>query len=173
MTHLALVEGLSLNLPLLLQTVDNVLVAPTNLVGQTLRSRGVRYWYHAKETRYATYLHRAVLATRLQPQHPESLRDNHTLLPVVGRRNALKQLEALKSCRAASSLVGDHTADGPVENLGRCAVVEGAGLFRVDDVAFVKEVVVPQLYKCTESDLPHIHCKRVKAPCCGRSCRKC
>ena len=120
-----------------------------------------------------TYLHGAVLATRLQPQHPESLRDNHTLLPVVGRRNALKQLEALKSCRAASSLVGDHTADGPVENLGRCAVVEGAGLFRVDDVAFVKEVVVPQLYKCTESDLPHIHCKRVNAPCCGRSCRKC
>ena len=34
--YLALMEGLGLNLPLLLQTVDNVLVAPTNLVGQTL-----------------------------------------------------------------------------------------------------------------------------------------
>ncbi len=41
--------------------------------------------------------------------------------------------------------MGDHTADGPVEDLGRCAVVEGTGLFGVDDVAFVKEVVVTQL----------------------------
>ena len=147
MAHLALVEGLGLDLPLLLQTVDNVLVAPTNLVGQTLISRGVRYWYHAKETRYATYLHRAVLATRLQPQHPESLRDNHTLLPVVGRRNTLKQLEAFKSSRAAGSLVRNHAADGPVENLRGGAMMEGAGRFRVDDVAFVQAVVVPQLYE--------------------------
>ena len=145
LSHLALVEGLGLDLPLLLQAVDNVLVAPANLVGQTLRSRRVRYWYHAKETRDATYLHRAVLATRLQPQHPESLRDNHTLLPVVGRRDTLKQLEALKSCRPAGSLVGDHAADGPVENLGGGAMVEGTGLFGIDDVTFVEEVVVPQL----------------------------
>lgn len=34
-------EGLSLNLPLLLQTVNNVLVAPANLVGQTLQSKPV------------------------------------------------------------------------------------------------------------------------------------
>ena len=36
-THLALVEGLGLDLPLLLQTINNVLVAPANLVGQTLQ----------------------------------------------------------------------------------------------------------------------------------------
>ena len=132
-----------------------------------------------KETRYATYLHRAVLATRLQPQHPESLRDNHTLLPVVGRRNALKQLEALKSCRAASSLVGDHTADGPVENLGRCAVVEGAGLFGVDDMTLVEEVVVPQLENDTQKrdwSETQIACSLDSsgyAPCCGRSCPRC
>ena len=41
--------------------------------------------------------------------------------------------------------MGDHTANGPVENLGGCAVVEGAGFFGVDNVAFVEEVVVPQL----------------------------
>ena len=132
---------------------NNILVLPAELVAETADS--------------------AVLAAGLEPQHPEGLRDDHALLAIVRRGHALEELETLKSCRAASSLVGDHTADGPVENLGRCAVVEGAGLFRVDDVAFVKEVVVPQLYKCTESDLPHIHCKRVNAPCCGRSCRKC
>ena len=93
----------------------------------------------------ATYLDRAVLPARLQPQYPESLRDDHALLAIVGRGDALKELEALKSSRAAGSLVRDHAADGPVENLGRCAVVEGARLFRVDNVAFVEEVVVPQL----------------------------
>ena len=36
MAHLALMEGLGLDLPLLLQTVDDVLVSPTNLVGETL-----------------------------------------------------------------------------------------------------------------------------------------
>lgn len=35
-THLALMEGLSLNLPLLLQTVHNILVAPANLVREAL-----------------------------------------------------------------------------------------------------------------------------------------
>ena len=98
-----------------------------------------------KDTKSATYLDRAVLPARLQPQYPESLRDDHALLAIVGGRNALKQLEALKSSRAAGSLVGDHAADGPVENLGRCAVVEGAGFFGVDNVAFVEEVVVAQL----------------------------
>ena len=115
----------------------------------------------------------AVLAAGLQSQDPQGLGNNHPLLPVVGRGNTLKQLEAFQSSCSASSLVGDHASDGAVENLGGGAGVEGAGLFRVDDVAFVKEVVVPQLYKCTESDLPHIHCKRVNAPGCGRSCRKC
>ena len=111
MAHLALVEGLGLDLPLLLQTVDNVLVAPTNLVGQTLISRGVRYWYHAKETRYATYLHRAVLATRLQPEYPQCSGDNHSLLPVIRRWDSLKQLQSVQCSSTARSLVGDHPAN--------------------------------------------------------------
>ena len=86
---------------------------------------------------------------------------------------ALKQLEALKSSRTAGSLVGDHAADGPVENLGGGAVVEGAGLFRVDDVAFVEEVVVPQLHECAESRIHRVQCERYYAPCCGRNCRRC
>ena len=41
--------------------------------------------------------------------------------------------------------MGDHATDGPVEDLGRSAVVEGARLFGVHNVALVEEVVVPQL----------------------------
>ena len=41
--------------------------------------------------------------------------------------------------------MGNHTPDCPVEDLGRCAVVEGSGFFGVDDVAFVKEVMVAKL----------------------------
>lgn len=37
--HLALMKGLSLNLPLLLQTVNYILVSPTNLMRQTLDFR--------------------------------------------------------------------------------------------------------------------------------------
>ena len=92
-----------------------------------------------------TYLHGAVLATRLQSEDTQSLRDNHPLLLIVRRGNTLKELETLQSSSTASSLVGDHTANGPVENLGGCAVVEGAGFFGVDNVAFVEEVVVAQL----------------------------
>ena len=95
-----------------------------------------------------SHLDSAVLATRLQSEDTQSLRDNHPLLLIVRRGNTLKELETLQSSSTASSLVGDHTANGPVENLGRSAVVEGAGLFRVDNVAFVQEVVVPQLHMC-------------------------
>ena len=36
-TNLALVEGLSLDLPLFLQTINNILVTPANLVRETLK----------------------------------------------------------------------------------------------------------------------------------------
>jgi hypothetical protein len=91
------------------------------------------------------YLDCAVLAARLQAENAESFWDNHALLAVVGRRDTLEDLETLKSSSATGSLVGSHAADGTVEDLGRSAVMEGAGLFRVDDMAFVEEVVVAQL----------------------------
>lgn len=91
------------------------------------------------------YLDSAVFAARLQSQNTEGLWHNHALRPVVGRGDTLEELETFKSSRATGSLVGDHTADGPVENLGGCAVVEGAGLFGVDDVTFMEEIVVPEL----------------------------
>ena len=84
-----------------------------------------------------TYLDRAVLATRLQPQYPESLRDNHALLLIVGRRDTLEQLEALKSSRTAGCLVGNHATDRSVKDLGRGTVVEGSGLFGIHNVTLV------------------------------------
>lgn len=138
-------EGLGLDLSLLLQTVNNILVAPTNLVGETLQESYSKGHYFQELVQ--TYLHGAVFASRLEAQYPEGLRDDHALLAVVRGRNALEKLEAFQSCRAASSLVGDHAADGPVEDLGGCTMVEGAGLFGVDDVALVQEVVVPQLQR--------------------------
>ena len=93
-----------------------------------------------------TYLDCAVLAARLQSQDPQGLGNNHPLLAVVGGRDPLEELEALKSCRPACSLVGNHTADGPVKNLGRCAMMKGARLLGVHNVTLVKEVVVAQLY---------------------------
>lgn len=118
-------EGLRLDLALLLQPVNDILVAPANLVRQAL--------------------HGAVLATGLEPEHPESVRNNHLLLAVVGRGDTLEQLQALESGGASCRLVGDHAADGAVEDLGRGAEVEGTVLFRVHEVLFVEEVVVAQL----------------------------
>jgi hypothetical protein len=122
---LALVESLGFDLTLLLQTINNILVTPANLVRKALDS--------------------AVLAARLQAKDTKSFRDNHALLAVVWRRNTLKELETLKGCGTTGCLVGDHAADGTEEDLGRGTVMEGAGLFRVHNMAFVEEVVVAEL----------------------------
>ena len=122
---LALMEGLGLDLPLLLQAINDVLVAPANLVGQTADS--------------------AVLAAGLQPQDTQSLGNDHLLLLVVGGRDTLEDLEALKGSGTAGGLVGDHAADGLVEDARGGAEVEGTVLFRVHEVLFVEEVVVAQL----------------------------
>lgn len=39
----------------------------------------------------------------------------------------------------------DHTADGSVEDFRGRTVMEGAGLFRVDDVPFMEEIMVSEL----------------------------
>lgn len=140
-------EGLSLDLPLLLQTVNDILVSPANLMGQTLDNTFPVIFRLLPESvcLSITYLDSAVLAARLQSQNTECLRHNHALRPVVGRGDTLEELEAFKSSRTTGSLVGNHSADSPVENLGGGAVMEGARLFGVDDVTLVEEVVVPEL----------------------------
>jgi hypothetical protein len=68
----------------------------------------------------------AVLASRLQPQNTEGLRNDHALLAVIWGRDTLKDLEALEGGGTAGSLVGDHATDGSPEDLGRGAEVEGS-----------------------------------------------
>lgn len=124
-TDLALVEGLRLDLPLLLQTVHNILVAPANFVRQSLDC--------------------AELPARLESQDPQCLGNYHALLAIVWWGDTLIQLQTLKSSCATGSLVGSHSTDGSEEDFGRGAVMEGARLFRVDNMALVEEVVIAQL----------------------------
>jgi len=118
-------EGLCPDLPLLLEAVNNILVTPTDFVGETLYC--------------------AVFPPWLQPQDPQSLRHNHPFLLVIKRGDTLKEFQAFESSSAASSLVRHHAPDGTEEDLGRSTVMERARFFRVDDMAFVKEVVIAEL----------------------------
>ena len=68
----------------------------------------------------------AVLATGLQTEDTEGLGNDHLLLLVVGGRDTLEDLEALKGGGTTGSLVGDHATDSLVEDSGGGAEVEGA-----------------------------------------------
>jgi hypothetical protein len=138
------VEGLHLDLSLLLETVHNVLVAPADLVGQALVEAPSANSFESLGPYYA-HLDGAVFAARFQSQHPERFGDDHALLTVVGWGHALKQFETLERSSAPRALVRCHAADGPVQNLGRRAVVKWAGLFGVHNMAFVEKVVVSEL----------------------------
>lgn len=108
---LALVVGSALGLAALLESGNDVLVLPADLVGETANG--------------------AELTAGLQSQDTEGLGDDHLLLLVVGRGNTLEDLETLKSGGTASSLVGDHATDGLVEDTRRGAEVEGTTASRV------------------------------------------
>jgi hypothetical protein len=103
---LALVVCAALNLSPLLESGDNVLVLPANLVAQTADG--------------------AVLAARAEAEDTQSLGNDDTLLLVIRRRNTLEDLEALHSGGTTGGLVGNHAADSLVEDAGRGAEVEGA-----------------------------------------------
>lgn len=96
------------------------------------------------------HLYCTVLPARLQPQHPQSLWNDHPLLPVVWWRNTLIQLEAFQRCGAPRGFVRNHATDGTVKNLRGCSVVEGARLFGIHDVALVEEIVVTELQIATK-----------------------
>lgn len=93
----------------------------------------------------SSHLDRAVLPTRFQSQHPQRLRYDEPLLAVIRGGNTLEELEAFKGSGTAGGLVWDHTPDCSVENLRGRAVMEGAGFFGVDNVAFMEEIMVPEL----------------------------
>lgn len=102
---LALVVGGTLGLSSLLQSSNDVLVLPANLVRQTTDS--------------------AELAAGLKSENAESLGNDDLLGLVVGRGDTLEDLKALESGGTTSSLVRHHTTDGLVEDSGGSAEVEG------------------------------------------------
>lgn len=91
------------------------------------------------------YFYRAIFTPRLQPQYPQSLWNDHLLLPVIWWRYTFEEFESFKRCGTPRTLMGSHAADGSEENFGRSAVMEGARLFRVDNMALVEEVMIAKL----------------------------
>lgn len=83
----------------------------------------------------------AVLPSWFQPQDPQGLRNDKTLLGIIRGRDTLKDLEAFESGLTTRGLVGNHTANGLVEDAGRGAEVKGA-VCRVETVTFPKVGVV-------------------------------
>lgn len=67
----------------------------------------------------------AVLAAGLQAQDAQSLGNDHLLLLVVRGRDTLEHLEALQGGSTTGGLVGNHAADGLVEDARGGAEVEG------------------------------------------------
>lgn len=133
---LALVVGRGLGLSSVLQSANNVLVLPANLVAQTANG--------------------AVLAAGLESENTESLGDDHLLLLVVGRGNTLKDLEALESGGTTGSLVRDHATDGLVEDSGRSTEVErtstgGVVSGDLSEVGVVLELRAEELARDVES----------------------
>merc|ERR1719414_108305 len=103
---LALVEGLALDLPLGLQSLDDVLVFPSDLMSESAKA--------------------AEPPAVLEPEDLEGGGDDHPLLLVVGRGHSLEGLQTLQSGLPALGLVGDHPANTSVEDLAGGAEMEGA-----------------------------------------------
>mmetsp|Transcript_36410 Transcript_36410/g.73412 ORF Transcript_36410/g.73412 Transcript_36410/m.73412 type:complete len:215 (+) Transcript_36410:136-780(+) len=101
--HLLLVEREALDLPLLLEALDQILVLPANLLRQVAEL--------------------ATAALGLQAEHLQAAREHHALLLVVGVRDALEALQPVKRSSSTSGLVRDHAADATPEDLGRSAEV--------------------------------------------------
>lgn len=68
----------------------------------------------------------AVFPSGLQPQDPQGLGNDHALLGVVWRGDTLEDLKTFESSLSTAGLVGNHTADGLVEDARRGAEVEGS-----------------------------------------------
>jgi hypothetical protein len=84
---LSLVVGLTLGFSLLLQSVDNVLVSPSDFVGDSLEG--------------------TELSSGLQSQDSESSGDDHLLELVLGGGNTLEELESGQGGGTSRALVGN------------------------------------------------------------------
>lgn len=107
--------SLTLDLPLLLEPVNNILVLPSDLVTDPLES--------------------TEFSSGLQSENSESGGDDHLLHSVLGGGDTLVKLESLEGGSTSGRLVGDHTSDSLVEDSGRSSEMEGTRLLGVNDVS--------------------------------------
>ena len=115
-------EGLRPDLPLLLEAVNNILVAPANFMREALELDEPRSTLKS----LSTHLHCAVFPPWLQSEDPQSLWYHHSLLSIIRGRDTLEKFQAFKSGGTAGGLVGHHASDGTEQNFGRSAVMKGA-----------------------------------------------
>jgi hypothetical protein len=115
-------EGLRPDLPLLLETVNDILVAPTNFMREALELDEPQSTLKS----LSTHLHCAVFPPWLQSEDPQSFWHHHSLLPIVRRRDTLEEFQTFKSGGTAGSLVGHHPPDSTEQNFGRSAVMKRA-----------------------------------------------
>lgn len=125
---LTLIESLSVSLALLLQVGNHILVLPSDLIGDAAQS--------------------GELASGLQVNDTQGTGDNHTLGLVVWWGDSLEHLQAAQSCLSTSGLVGDHTAQGTVEDTGGGAEMErsvlGVGASTLAQVAVDLDLVTEE-----------------------------
>jgi len=122
-TLLLVVDG-GLDFTFRLQSGDDVLVFPANLVGETSQ--------HAE------------LAVGLKTEDAKGGWNDVSLSLVVGSRNSLVGAVALHGVLSASQLVGQHSADGLVQNAAGGPVVERSSLW-VDQATLAEIIHVLQL----------------------------
>ena len=91
-----------------------------------------------------TVRHKTYFSARLEPEDLQSRRDDHTLLLVIGRRNAFKGLEPFHGALSSFGLVRHHAAHCPPENLSGSAEVERS-TERLDVASEPQELPVLQL----------------------------
>jgi hypothetical protein len=113
-------EGLCPDLPLLLEAVNNILVAPTNFVREALSLDELSSTW----TTLSTHLYCAVFPPWFQSKDPQSLWYYHSLLPIIRGRDTLEEFQALKSGSTAGGLVGHHAPDSTEEDLRRSAMMK-------------------------------------------------
>lgn len=114
-------EGLCPDLSLILEAVNNVLVAPANFVREALSLDEPS----STRTSLPTHLYCAVFPPWLQSEDPQSLWYYHSLLPVIRGWDTLEEFQAFESGSTAGGLVGHHAPDSTEEDLRRSAMMKG------------------------------------------------
>jgi len=102
----SVVKVLGLDLPLGLQSLDNVLVLPADVVAQPTEGAELPAW--------------------LEPENLKGGGDDHPLLLVVWGWDTLEGLESLHGILSPLGLVGNHAPHSPPEHFGGGTEVEGA-----------------------------------------------